>query len=1277
MNHLLVRARRPSAGRRSAVLGAALLGVFCFQASQSAQAAWPPAAGATATEMKDPANWPNDPMYAYRTSGARYNGQWVLYSFIPDRAADAKPVRTDEIAAGMSVDLAWRHTIGDDKVVIAVLDSGIRWHNPEGASENLERVWDADDLRSKAYLNAGELQNHKPLMADGTACGGSGPFAGFDCNGDGVLNVDDYAETPSLAPPADASHPKGDANLNGEFDPGDLILIYSDGTDDDGNSYVDDISGWDFLKNDNDPFDDTNFTHGSQEAGWSSAATNDGQGFAGTCPLCRFIPLRVSDSFIADTQDFAKAVVYAVDNGAQIVQEALGTVSMSSFAYGALDYAWSKNVLVVGSMGDENARHHNMPSTANHVLPVHAITLLSPSENALAATSFLAYNNCTNFGAQNFLSASGGACSSEAAGRTAGIAGLIYAAALEAGTTPALTPDEVMQILLTSAEDIDIPESREPESLHYWSQKGFDQRFGYGRINANSAVEWVGEGRIPPEVDIVEPTWFEVLYADRATGPVPLRGRVSAKRADSYDYAVAWAPGVQPLDEAFQVIKEETNVPGSTETGGDTPLAELDLASIDPTHEADPDSPFGENRYTITVRVRATAHYGGSIGDVRGELRRAYAVHEDPDLLPGFPLELGSSGESSPKLADIDGDGVRDVVLALTNGTVHAFRVTGDAPEELRGFPFKAKPLDGLDGDASRGDHRNAPAYAQAGVDADITRESFTTTPAIADLNGDDKLDIVASTTQGTIYAIGNDGAALPGWPVRLPDVPSCPLDGTQQAGALCMGAEQLADGSSITKLIARGAFASPVLEDLNGDDKLEIIQAAFDGFVHVIKSDGQPLEGWPVRVHFPNGGKEYNRILTTPAVADFNGDGTPDIVVGSNEKLGTGGAGAFYIIDGRGMLAGNPPYLNNWPIRMVSLNLFPLIAEGVPISPIVANMKGGGTPYAIMHGNASAPVILPADPGTQATPGATPSNAIPERINRETGDTERGLEATSIFGAGTRARKPDTMFPLFASPSAGDLDQDGTPDVIASGASLSVANNLLSTQRSQNPAQYLLGMWNGTTGRMFPGSPVPLEDFTFFNNQAIADLTGDGYPEVLTGTGGYYIRAVDACGREAAGWPKFVNQWVIATTAVGDVTGDGKLDVVVPTRSGWLYAWRTKARTDAVISWESFHHDNRNTGNLNVPLEQGKLRGAKHPLRIDENGLCAPEAAVEDEGCACRLVEKQPGRTRAAWWTLVAGAALLFVRRRYRKLPNQRGRLSRGFGAWHVRGSALRTPSA
>ena len=55
----------------------------------------------------------------------------------------------------------------------------------------------------------------------------------------------------------DAMGMPNDPTRNGILDAGNLIRVFSNGMDEDGNGYVDDISGWDFFKDDNDPYDDT------------------------------------------------------------------------------------------------------------------------------------------------------------------------------------------------------------------------------------------------------------------------------------------------------------------------------------------------------------------------------------------------------------------------------------------------------------------------------------------------------------------------------------------------------------------------------------------------------------------------------------------------------------------------------------------------------------------------------------------------------------------------------------------------------------------------------------------------------------------------------------------------------------------------------------------------------------------------------------------------------------------------------------------------------------
>ena len=1172
-----------------ALIGASAVSYVAFLAAGDATAAnpnWPLKAGQTADDAKNPMFWPDDPDWGYQwdaNANKKRSGQWQYFGFQPDRSPGAPPLRDAEVGkpSGISVDLAWRVTIGDPSIHVAILDSGPKW--------------DEADIANKAFLNVGELKNHPPHTKDGKACNGKGPNPTFDCNGDGAVSTADYADEPSLKPDATMGHPKGDKNNNGILDAGDLILNFTDGVDDDGNGYVDDISGWDFLMDDNDPYEDTRYYHGTNQARDAAADTNNGIGGAGVCPLCQFMPLRVGDSFIADANGFAKAVAYATDMKASAIECALGTVNNTAYAQSAVEYAYNRGVLVSGSMADENSRHHNMPNTANYILSAHAIENDDADGDPTRAKSFLTFEPGTNYGGNNYLSTTTEAASSGAAGINSGIMGLLHSAALQYGFAP-LSANETMQLMIMTADDIDVPESRMPGAKTYYSQPGFDQRFGYGRVNAGTAAQWVKDGKIPPEVNVIEPLWFQNIYKDRQVGPVDIKGTISAKRAPSYDYRVEWAPGVHPLETEWKAVTSQQNVAGSTVMGANgTPLAQLDVSKMDVTHPPDSDSGKGENQWAFTVRIHATAHYGGAVGDVPGEYRRTYYLQTDPDLLPGFPIRLDASAESSPKLADMDGDGVREIVMADNGGKIHAWKVGPSGPKELPGFPFLVKRVDGLEDTPltpGTADYKKAKAYQPGGVNLDVAREGMVSTVAVADVDGDGKPEIAATTWNGTVYLIGSDGKAKPGWPVRMPYVPSCPLDPTVTKPVVCM---------DVPHDWVRGAGGSPVLVDMNKDGRLDVVQAGFDGNVYVWDTDGKLMPGWPVPIHYDArlaDAVQWNRIFTTPAVADLNGDGIPEVLTGSSEKIAGADTGAFYVIDGRGTNtpgtdALHPGLLPNWPITVPSVSVLPILGEGVTTSGLFADVDGDGKTEVIFHGNLGAPLMLPADPGVQAKLNQTPPNAMPLRGKDDQGNELRGVEPTSIFGELSAANK-DTMFPLFSHPSVGDLDMDGSLDVIAGGGSLSLLGALSSkTQLPPKPPQFLVSMWSSKTGKMLPGSPFPMEDYMFINSQAIADITGDGYPEVFTGSGGYLLHSFDACGREAKGFPKNTGQWILATTAIGDIDGDKKLEVVVGTRDGWLYAWHTDGSSDGVIQWESWHHDNQNTGNYGTKLTQGTTKKA------------------------------------------------------------------------------------
>src|SRR5204863_3916142 len=105
----------------------------------------------------------------------------------------------------------------------------------------------------------------------------------YDANGDDVFNVDDYACDTRI----NLSDPRR-VGPSGVLVPQDVTIAFSDGTDADHNGFVD-VAGWDFLDNDNDPYDDVQYGHGTGEASDSSSEANNG-GQAGGCPNCMVVP---------------------------------------------------------------------------------------------------------------------------------------------------------------------------------------------------------------------------------------------------------------------------------------------------------------------------------------------------------------------------------------------------------------------------------------------------------------------------------------------------------------------------------------------------------------------------------------------------------------------------------------------------------------------------------------------------------------------------------------------------------------------------------------------------------------------------------------------------------------------------------------------------------------------------------------------------------------------------------------------------------------------------
>jgi subtilisin family serine protease len=125
--------------------------------------------------------------------------------------------------------------------------------------------------------------------------------------------------------------------------------IGGNGLDDDANGHVDDVNGWDFEGRDANPNPPRRDSHGTHVAG-VIAAQHGAYGIAGLCPGCRIMPLRFGFTIGQEV----RAIEYAVDNGASIINMSFGGPVWSAAERAAIDAAGDAGVLVVASAGNES-----------------------------------------------------------------------------------------------------------------------------------------------------------------------------------------------------------------------------------------------------------------------------------------------------------------------------------------------------------------------------------------------------------------------------------------------------------------------------------------------------------------------------------------------------------------------------------------------------------------------------------------------------------------------------------------------------------------------------------------------------------------------------------------------------------------------------------------------------------------------------------------------------------------------------------------------------------
>lgn len=1129
---------------------------------------------------------------------------------------------------GASADLAWQVTTGRPDVVIAVLDSGIRWGERQ------------DDLVNKFYLNRAELPAPE---------GSSNPVDPHDRNGDGVFNVRDYLASGGFAQDSRVS----DQNGTGAIDPEDLIFLFSDGVDDDANGYVDDISGWDFFEDDNDPLDEPRYGHGTGESHDSAGEANNGREGVGTCPNCMLLEVRVGDSFVTAVDKFAHGVLFAVDSGARIVQEALGTLNNSHFAQQAVDYAYSRGVIVMASAADEESAHNNWPASYSHTFEINSVVKFF-DEGGIVQTphSYLYLNGCTNYNGHIAVSVPSSACSSEATGLSSGYAGLVYSAALNAIDQGALQPypgsdgryplsaEEVKQIFTRTADDINFDAWESPmlpqnyftdvpvpgvqqTSSRYPSIEGFDQYFGYGRINANAAVRRVLSGQIPPEASISTPLWHAYLPLD--LGSVAIEGRVAAVRAQTYRYTVEVAAGVQQPDSAFVTIFQSAELSDPVEGV----LAELDLNQaaallphgaagapvLDDSNRGDPD------RFAITVRVRVTDD-GGQLG----EDRRTLHLHDDPQLANGFPLQLTSDGGSPPMAADLDNDGIEELVIAGSNGILHAFHLDGT---ELPGWPVTTRLLE---------IHTDSTAFASGavppphiGILADI---------AIGDLDRDGSLEVVAADLEGYVYVWNKDGQLQPGFPVstlkEYSNARRSERDLSTEEGRI----PDKTNRKNRDNRLHRGFGAGPALGNLDGsaDGSLEIIVGALDRHIYAWDRQGQPVPGWPLLLKDPSkvesidpvtnevtlkanaNALDGTKVLRSVSLGDTDGDDHLDVIAVVNEQYDERPNATFdnvtlnfliagglldpgntrvYALYSDGALHGdsgvergwNPAaFQPGWPVKtaLLTTEILPVVGSGSNGAPALADLDNDGLDEIVTF-SVIGPVYVFNGDGSSML--GVDSRRQPIVLAQEP------------FGPGSNSADNPT-FGCFGGPAVAELRGPGSgfnvvAPTIGFGKSIDTA-----IPAKQMPADNLITAWN-LDRTILPGFPRQVNDLQFFVVPVVADVSGDDLPEILQGSGVRDLHGVDADGIEPEGWPKFTAGWSVAPPAVLDLDGDGKMEVAHVTREGWLFVWHSDGDACGYHPWRHARHDSWGTSNAGTD--------ARPPATIHQHQLVssAPGEAV------------------------------------------------------------------